>query len=1317
MTAMIAPFPTGIAVFLTRYRCALLAAYLPCHMAAAQEVPVSLSCPVMQMGQPCPGTGLASAGSTEPEINLGLDNPVNLASGRKYLRDTDLPAHPGTPGLELVRHYNSADPRQDGTLGAGWRFSYDVRLYPRPASIQVIQADGSRVIFHCKTVSAAPRPRLGTNTNTEIILSPANGSDQGKGKDASCQDNSHGQLQIAAEGWRWRWQDGTALDFRQDGWLTRIYLPNGQLLARIVRAGDAHTPYSNNGSPKHAGTHARLLSVHGQQASPALVFHYRQGHGDITLLDSVETPAGRFRYTHENLRGAQQLTRVERPDGMQRHYAYDPAWQHGHGNAITGTGLAFPGQKPVWQRRWRYDAVGRVQHVEHLNAQGLPTSRWQLEYAGAPSKGQTGLTRILGPHGSTEARYITRAGRHRLVSIQGAPCPGCPAPGLSANYDAAGHLASVNGVHLTRHPNGSLSSLSTQQGGWPGLALVFQADGSLASWASDTTGTTRIQHHHISPALQRKEIHYANGDRWLATYDAAGHPLGLSATRNNEAAALQTQLDWQAHRLVRIEHPHETEWRQYDDGGRLVARRIQRPGAKPDDTPELALDERYDYDPDGKLIRHHLPEGGMLAYAWRNGRLTALDWLDHEGKRHRILGSCPGMETPAGTPPTCLPGQYGYVQGNGAVTTSLVHAGRLRYLHTALPDAPQPLLAQRLQYDQFGRLVNERVQTGDWQHTLRYGHDQAGRLAIEDNDKSGRRLRAWLPDGHLAAAAYSASKFMATPTWPNPAPIHTPVLPAIERDASGLPRQYGPWMLQYDAQRRLALARHTTDDVRISFRHNAHGHRIRVDDGSTITHYLHDGGQRTASATLHDGANQARIQERYLFAGQLPVAWIRYDSDGQGKLYFLHADAQGLPRAVSNTSGALVWRGEFDAFGQLLWEHGVPRPAVRYPGQSADGLLPWYDNGQRNYDPATGAYLEPDPLGPRPGHDTYGYAAQRPRQYADPTGMLLYAFDGTRNKPASLTNVWLLHELYQGGSRYIAGPGAASKYDYWDAAFASSAQAIASTQWERLLADLAYAGRLQRLQQENSIAIDLIGYSRGAALAQHFANTLATHVRNSRFWAYSATLGTVSACVDLRFMGLFDTVAQFGLNGLDNNDYQLGASAAWQWVAHAIALNEQRHLFPVNSQDQGQANLVEMPFIGAHADIGGGYLSQDTDASERGDLSDVALAWMHGQALAAGVPLAPLKEEQAKATRPLLHDERDLFMKKMADDRAVHHANGSAWLGTQAQHETLGTSTRTEVEAFIQRLPDWITAHGSVVGTVDMAGYTAWLSQQAVAKP
>src|SRR3546814_6497902 len=95
----------------------------------------------------------------------------------------------------------------------------------------------------------------------------------------------------------------------------------------------------------------------------------------------------------------------------------------------------------------------------------------------------------------------------------------------------------------------------------------------------------------------------------------------------------------------------------------------------------------------------------------------------------------------------------------------------------------------------------------------------------------------------------------------------------------------------------------------------------------------------------------------------------------------------------------------------------------------------------------------------------------------------------------------------------------------------------------------------------------------------------------------------------MRFMGLFDTVAQFGPLGARTSNYDLTVAQGWQWVAHAVALHEHRWTFPLTlALDADGHNVVEAPFIGAHADIGGGSLqAPDGQPDTRGDLADVAL--------------------------------------------------------------------------------------------------------------
>ncbi|MER1966655.1 DUF2235 domain-containing protein [Castellaniella sp. GW247-6E4] len=1195
-------------------------------------------CHAPVQGLPC--ARILTAPPTEPALNLGIGNPVHLATGQKFQRDLDLPAPPDGRYPALVRIHRSGD-GSPGPWGAGWHGEYDLRLTTRGTGWHIVQADGARLRF---------------------------------GADGRSRDAAAGRIEVSAQGRLWRWPDGTTLAFDAKGRLTVLRVP-AQAPIHILRHASGPLAGAIERIAQNGGD---LRFAYDPAASPPRVAH-------------IDTPAGRFEYRYEQgPTGGARLIGVVRPDDMQRHYVYEADHQAGHPHAITGVELADPGGRTARIRSWAYDAAGRVtQAVPGPPDQG----RGRLRILYPDQTGEAGLTRVLGADGSrTDLVHAIRGGRHVLRAVRGDGCPGCAPPGLEAAYDPQGRLVSLGGLRLARDGAGRIARTVPVAPGWPGLVLESDHSRREHGWRTPLTGVTRIRHD--ARGLPER-IEYANGNRLDIAYDRAARPIALEAGGAG-ADTLRTTLDWRGPWLVRIHHPAETESLRHDALGRVAGRAVRRPHA----AGALRYEESFAHDVQGRLVRHGLPEGGALHYAWGEGaRLTGIVWETPSGERRTVI------ETVAGEP--------GYRHGNGlhlashagpdgrADTLLLRDGASIRWLSRRV-HAPSGLVRRSL----------EDVPEAGYGATRDYAYDTQGRLAgLREHlrlDGEARAAReawlAWRSDGTLLTES------VRTPahTSPDAADGRTQ---AIRRDASGLPTRAEGLDLRYSPQRRLAQVERTGRMV-AGYTHNGRGQQIRrtSPEGDTELYYLDNRVAaiwRRPPGAAAPNAPTFGVSQRFIYAHEAPVGLIETGTDGEPRLYALHADLLGAPRLATDGARRIRWLADLDVGGRAARLAGDLDLDLRLPGQFHDPATGWHDNIFRSYLPEAMHYLEPDPLGPLPGQQALGYAGQQPMRHVDPLGLLLMAFDGSRHDRITASNVWKLSQRYTGGPvHYHAGPGNEAYLD-WDAITAASAGQILRNQWQSLLNSLASA---QGTRQP--VPIDILGYSRGAALARHFANQIAAHTRDGWFSIDDPLRGTIGLCLDLRFMGLFDSVAQFGLLGAHNAGYALGIAHAWQWVAHAVALHEYRLMFPLLSADgAGHLNAVEAPFIGAHADIGGGVrLNHAGEPEPAGDLSDVALNWMLWQARAAQVPFADLAPEERQVTEALLHDERPAWQRMLADsDRAIQDSRGLSTLMAQGRHEQLGDVRRRELEAYIRRVDDWRGAAGSVAGEVDMQGYGQWL--------
>jgi hypothetical protein len=264
--------------------------------------------------------------------------------------------------------------------------------------------------------------------------------------------------------------------------------------------------------------------------------------------------------------------------------------------------------------------------------------------------------------------------------------------------------------------------------------------------------------------------------------------------------------------------------------------------------------------------------------------------------------------------------------------------------------------------------------------------------------------------------------------------------------------------------------------------------------------------------------------------------------------------------------------------------------------------------------------------------------------------MALYAFDGTWNtkkdndEPAhNNTNVVRFHDTYaaRSGTKdfYVAGVG--TRFDTLGKAFGG---VFGIGEVPRLRE--AYERLCTNWVVEKDHIIDIVGFSRGAATTLDFCHRIM-----ERGIRKPGTDDVVEPNPEIRFLGVWDVVAAFGLANLGALDLNIGHHIALpksrlKFGFHAMALDERRPSF-LPTRLKG---AYEVWFRGVHSDVGGGNGNKG--------LNDITLKWMMNKALAAGLPItaadiAALKPDPS--TAPLLDPKLRLKLRLISKVDRVHN--------------------------------------------------------------
>lgn len=439
---------------------------------------------------------------------------------------------------------------------------------------------------------------------------------------------------------------------------------------------------------------------------------------------------------------------------------------------------------------------------------------------------------------------------------------------------------------------------------------------------------------------------------------------------------------------------HTTSY-TYDNMDRLATR-----------TDPLNRTESYQYDGDGNLAQFTDRRGEVTTYTYDNlNRQTFAGFNTQPGPTYdstisytydagnrltQAVDSITGTITRAYdgldrlTSETTPQGSvsYGYDAANRRTSMSVSNQAQVAYSYdnaNRLTQITQGTSTVSFAYDNANRRTSLTLPNGV---TMSYSYDNASELTGINYTLGQNSLGNLTYAYDLAGRRTSMGGSLAAVNLPN-------AISTTAYDAANEVTQWGTATPTYDANG------NTLSDGTNSYVWDARNHLASMDSGADTFEYG-PFGRRVAKTTilgttnyLYDGSNPA--QE---LSGTTPTAnmltglgideyFQRTDSSGTAN--FL-TDALGSTVELTNSSGGTVASYTYEPFGNTT-ATGTSTNPYQYTGRENDGTGLYFLRA-RYYSPTLQRFVSEDPMGFRSDEtNLYGYAADGPSVYSDPSGL------------------------------------------------------------------------------------------------------------------------------------------------------------------------------------------------------------------------------------------------------------------------------------------------------------------------------------------
>jgi RHS repeat-associated protein len=455
-------------------------------------------------------------------------------------------------------------------------------------------------------------------------------------------------------------------------------------------------------------------------------------------------------------------------------------------------------------------------------------------------------------------------------------------------------------------------------------------------------------------------------------YDNAGRMSSRQdGTTTNVTSYTYDQGTYGAGHLTGVSNANSEVRYSKDSAGRVLEKLVAV-------KPNSPLRVRYRYTAGGKLEYMILPSGRLVRYQYTNGKLTGM-LVNGQFISNMAYGAYGVQGWTWGTNQGTVNYQYdldgrptsinasnvlgrSYVFDNGnritSITDTLAGIGTQTYEHDTLDRLTKQVLGNAtLEYPTFdansNRTSKTTTPTGGTATTVNYTIDtKSNRITHENGVAYG-----YTPgSGDPAGGGQIISDGVRTYTYDNEGRSDR-----ITKNSLSIVNTYDPL-----------------------------GQRIKKTVGTQfITYVYNEDGQLIGEYDT----NNVMLRE-YIWLGDRLVGM--QSSQYPNQVLRVNTDHLGTVRAVSlpNATNTVLWRWEGDQFGDVLPNEDVDANGqtltmpLRHPGQYYDAEVGTFYNYFRDYNPATGRYVDSDPIGLRGGMNTYGYVGGDPLVKIDPQGLV-----------------------------------------------------------------------------------------------------------------------------------------------------------------------------------------------------------------------------------------------------------------------------------------------------------------------------------------